>query len=156
MKTRIAGLALAAFLCGGVASALADPIGISSGTISAELGEGVSAFLNSTMFGLTVIGPAGALQMPASGFQPGQNIDLSAILSGTFFTNPGGQPVALNLNLAAQPVGVTATTDPFGILSTVLTTPFTMTGTVAGSNVLGAGTLTARGSSASGATPALL
>jgi hypothetical protein len=156
MKTRIVGLALAALLCGGVASALADPIGVSSGTISAELGEGVSATITSTAFGLTVIGPANALQMPASGLQPGQLIDLSAILNGTFFTNPGEQPIALHLNLAAQPVRVAATTDPSGILITVLTTPFTMTGTVARTDVVGAGTLTARGASASGATPALL
>jgi hypothetical protein len=156
MKTRIVGFACAALLCEGLAPAAADPVAIRSGSISTDFTD-VGATLHSEAFSLSLIGFGETLRMPdAVGFHAGESVDFSAIVNGPFHTNPGGETKVLDLNLLAEPVIVTATPSPFGTMSIHLQTPFTMTGTVAGTEVTGAGTLFLRGGSESGETPQLL
>ena len=98
MKQHIVGVACAVLLFGYVSAAHADPITITSGLIGVEFGEEVSATLNSSAFALFLISKSDTFHMPGvSDFQasdvlqPGQIIDLSAVVNGAFKENrPGG------------------------------------------------------------------
>lgn len=144
MKQHIVGVACAVLLFGHVSAAHADPITITSGLIGVEFGEEVSATLNSSAFALFLISKSDTFHMPGvSDFQasdvlqPGQIIDLSAVVNGAFKENrPGGGTIPLLLNLTAVPVRVPTTAS-----WTTLRTAFTMTGTVAGDDVVGVGSL---------------